>query len=487
MRPRSLVPVLSLSVVFAGCAAKEGEVSTSTGTGTTDAGTSGSEATTGSTTDGDGDGDSGPTTSTTGGVSTGSSGATTASTSSDTTGDPPAALVCPTSIDAAILSCITALQADPELGENIFLLDMLWMCSDAEPVADDYDAHCGLDPADPICALEYAEFVAEVLPECVARAQEAVFAEVCLLPATYQELLFTPAIAWMQRRFVSAAEQLDAGEQAQVLWASADMGFPVATVAEALLATDDDGFEQLTVLDVGTDRTLVTFSAHYGDTRVGRMFFRGTTTLVGAVEDGQWTRCGVERTIEGQPCTDDLVCAPDHSCLDVLSDPNEVVLAPGACVSLAPIAGEGQPCSGHAACGPGSGLLCLDSLTDGVCRPGWMRHSFAGSDAALVAGGTLDLPILVSGLATVPTAAYLDLQVDQDGVNPLVITLVNPEGTSTPVMMSDAPTITLELAEVPVPGDESAGGVWHLRVEDIGGQASGAVAQLALMLDTRWD
>ncbi len=105
----------------------------------------------------------------------------------------------------------------------------------------------------------------------------------------------------------------------------------------------------------------------------------------------------------------------------------------------------------------------------------------------VVAGGTLDLPILVSGLATVPTAAYLDLQVDQDGVNPLVITLVNPKGTSTPVMMSDAPTITLELAEVPVPGDESAGGVWHLLVEDSGGQASGAVARLALMLDTRWD
>jgi len=38
-----------------------------------------------------------------------------------------------------------------------------------------------------------------------------------------------------------------------------------------------------------------------------------------------------------------------------------------------------------------------------------------------------------------------------------------------------------------VPGDESAGGVWHLIVEDLGGQASGSVSRLALTLDTRWD
>ena len=38
--------------------------------------------------------------------------------------------------------------------------------------ADDYDAHCAQFPADPICALDYPVFVEEVLPECIAGAQE---------------------------------------------------------------------------------------------------------------------------------------------------------------------------------------------------------------------------------------------------------------------------------------------------------------------------
>lgn len=498
MRTRALVtPALLLSLVLA-CSADTndttGAESATTGTSagdsasgstlvpTSDATTATSiDPTTGASETSDTTGTEDPSTGTTDALTI-----TTGDTSSGTTGGTPGELSCPTSIDQAILACVGDLQADPELADNLFLIDLLFACGDAEPVADDYDAHCAGQPQDPICALEYQAFVESILPECITRAQEALFADVCLLPATYGELLFTPAIALMQRRFVTSAGQLDAGEQMQVLWASADMGFPVDTVEQALLATDDDGMEQLTVLDVGTDRTLVSFSAHYGDTRVGRVFFRGTLTVVGAIEDGEFTRCGVERTIEGQPCVDDVACAPDHTCLDVLTEMNEV-LAPGACVSLAPLPGEGQPCSGHADCEPASGLLCLDTLTDGTCRPGWMRHSFAGADAALVPGGTLDVPIVVAGLATVPTGAYLDLQLVQDAANAIEVRLVNPLGTSTTVSATDAPLIELDLAAMPVPGDESAGGVWHLIVEDLGGQASGSVSRLALTLDTRWD
>ncbi len=415
-----------------------------------------------------------------------SSSGTTFDTTTDTTGGTPGDLQCPESIDQAILACVLELQTDDEPDDNLFLLDLLFVCSDAEPVADDYDLHCAAQPDDPICALVYEAFVTTILPECIVRAQETLFAEVCLLPESYDALLFTPAISLMQRRFVTSAAQLDAGEQMQVLLASADIGFPVDTVEQALLATDDDGFDQLTVLDVGTDRTLVSFSAHYGDTRVGRVFLQGTPTVVGAIEDGSFTRCGVERTIEGQPCTDNLVCAPDHVCLDILTDMNNV-LAPGVCISQAPLPGEGTPCSGHADCDPASGLLCLDSLSDGTCRPGWMRHSFAGGDTTLVTGGILDIPIVVAGLATVPTGAYLDLQLAQDVPNAIEVRLVNPTGTSTTASASDAPLISLDLAPMPVPGDESAGGIWHLLVKDVGGAAKGTVSELALTLDTRWD
>lgn len=493
------VPLLSLTLVLAACGGKDPETDTTgtdatgpevTGTEVTGTGVTGTDATdTTSTIPTSTDATSTDATSDDpDATSTGTTGTPDDTTS--TTGDPPSPLTCPPSIDAAILACIADLQADPELGDNNFLLDLLLMCSDAEPVADDYDTHCADNPRDPICALEYPEFVETVLPACIARAQEIVFADVCLLPATYPELLFTPAIALMQRRLVTSADQLDASEQSQLLWASNDMGFPAATVDEALFATDDKQFEQLTVLDVGTDRTLVAFTAHYGDTQVGRVFFRGTLTLVGAIEDGAFTRCGVERTIEGQPCQDDMTCAPDHDCLDILTDMNQAVLAPGTCISPAPIPGEGEPCSGHADCDPGTGLLCLDTIIEGepgTCRPGWMRRSFPAPDGALVAGGSLEIPILVSGLATVPTGAYLDLQLVQDAANELEIRIINPLGTSTLVSASAAKLIELDLTPLPVPGDESAGGVWKLVIDDLGGKASGVVTHLALTLDTRWD
>jgi hypothetical protein len=222
------------------------------------------------------------------------------------------------------------------------------------------------------------------------------------------------------------------------------------------------------------------------------MFFWQTFTVVGAIEADVFTRCGVEQTIEGRPCEDALACGDEHTCFDVLEGEGGVVVAPGTCVSQDAIAGEGDACSGHAECVPGSGLLCLDRLEgegDGVCRPGWMRRSFAGpaGDSALVVDDTMLVPIVVSGVATVPTAAYLDVQIVQDAANTLAIHLVNPGGTSTPVITSEGPVIDLQLFEVGVPGDESAGGIWHLAVEDLGGAASGVVTRLALTLDTRFD
>ena len=481
--------IASLCLVLAGCEGKDVGGAATTGHGATEHGaTDATDATDATTsmapvTTGDGESSAGATT----GEPQGTSDSPT--TGSSTGEAPPGALVCPEAIDQAILACVEDLLGDPELAEGNFLIDLLFMCADAEPVADDYDAHCALAPADPICALEYPEFVADVLPACIDRVQSVLFADRCLLPGSYAELLFTPAIALMQRRFVTSAADLSPIERQQLLLASADMGAPAATVEEALLAADDDGVEQLTVLDVGTDRVLVSYSAHYGDTRVGRVFFWQTLTIVGAIEDGFFTRCGVERAIEGQPCMNDAPCAPEHMCLDILESEGRV-LAPGTCVWPGPLAGEGAPCGADADCDPSSGLLCLDILAGGVagaCRPGWMRRSFAGPDSELAAGGTVMIPIVVAGVATVPTAAYLDLQLAQDGANELAVHLVNPGGTSTPVITTDAPLQLLDLAQVKVPGDESAGGIWHLVVEDIGGAASGAVARVALTLDTRWD
>jgi subtilisin-like proprotein convertase family protein len=87
----------------------------------------------------------------------------------------------------------------------------------------------------------------------------------------------------------------------------------------------------------------------------------------------------------------------------------------------------------------------------------------------------------------VPNIAYLDLQLSQDSANPVAIRLVNPSGSITTVVETDAALVVLDLEPVKVAGDESAGGRWQLEIEDIGGNASGAVSHVALTLDTRWD
>lgn len=411
------------------------------------------------------------------------------SSSSATTGEPPA-LECPPAIDAAIAACVAELQADPELGENNFLIDLLFACSDAEPVADDYDAHCAVNPDDPICALDYRSFVADVLPLCVARVQDALFADVCLLPEVFKELLFTPAIALMQRRELVSAAELSAVEREQLVRTSLELGLPVADADAAVAATDDGMIEQLTVLDVGTDRAFVFYTGRYGSVLRGIGFFRGTLTIIGAVEDGVFGRCGVERGVEGQPCADDGPCAPDHQCNDILLDENAVLLASGACILPGTLPGEGDPCSAHDECGPMDGLLCIDAMNEGdpgTCRPGWMRRSFAGAEAALSPGGTVSVPILVSGVATVPTAAYLDLTIDQATDAALSLRLIDPDGTEIPVVMTSLQHLRLDLEPVSAPGDESAGGVWQLEIEDTSGTADGLVRAIGLTLDTRWD
>ena len=243
--------ITTICLFLAGCAAKDGGGAATSAHGTTDHGTTDATTSAAPVTTGDGESGAGATT----GEPPGTSDSPT--TDSSTGGPPPGALVCPEAIDQAILACVEDLLGDPELAEGNFLIDLLFMCADAEPVADDYDAHCALAPADPICALEYPEFVADVLPACIDRVQSVLFADRCLLPGSYAELLFTPAIALMQRRFVTSAADLSPIEQQQLLLASADMGAPAATVEEALLAPDADGVEQLTVRDVGTDSLVV--------------------------------------------------------------------------------------------------------------------------------------------------------------------------------------------------------------------------------------
>lgn len=405
-------------------------------------------------------------------------------------------LLCPASIDAAMVACVEALQADPDTSPANSLLDLLTLCADAEPVADDYDAHCAATPDDPICALAFETFVAEVLPQCTVRARDLLFAEVCVLPGQFRDLNNTPGLAPLGRRTITSADELDATEAEQLILTSAAVGIPVATAEEALAATDDGSVEQLSVLAVGTDRVIVAYSAAYGDTVGGLLWLRGALVSVGSIQDGELDDCAIERGIEGSECTSsgDPVCGTEHACLGVVLDDVGAVQGPGACAPLAALEGEGQSCIEDDACG--TGQLCTPfsvAASDGQCAAGWVRRGFRAdlSQAVTTPGGVARVPIVVSGVATVPTAARLRLLLGQDAPNPLRVSLENPTGTFTLVAdTSAAPSADIFLPEqlLGVPGDEGANGVWNLVIEDLGdGTIGGAVFDLQLIVDTRFD
>jgi len=396
---------------------------------------------------------------------------------------------CPESIDDAIGACVGDLQADPELAAGNFLLDLLLMCADAEPVADDFDAHCAGDPADPTCALDYETFITEFLPECTERARAQLFADVCVLPATYRELATAPALSVVARRTVDSAASLEDWERDQLLLTSSETGFDAATVAEALAATDDGSYEQLTLLDVGTDRTLVAWTAHHGDTRVGRIYFRGTRVVVAIISDSDLSGCAVERTVEGQPCESQASCGDGHGCIGFVDDGAGATLGAGVCTEVAPLEGQGEACAVDADCAS-PGLLCLPGVAGtSTCRPGWMRHAFtADADGRdLVMGQTISLPIVAHGLAARLGRVRLDLTVGQSHANALVVRLRTPGGSG--VVVSDttvAPGTDLILVDqvvAPMVGLD-ANGVWGLEIEDVGGMAMGAVYAVTLSLDT---
>ena len=357
-----------------------------------------------------------------------------------------------------------------------------------------YDSHCAAVPADPVCALDYGVFVAEVLPTCIERAREALFAPVCLFPPEYRQLLIAPGVTRLDRRFVTDPSVLSSAEVDQLLATSAALGFAASSAAEALAAMDDDGFEQLSVLAVGTDRVIELWTAHYGDTRAGQAWFRGGLTRVADVQDGFFSRCAVERAIEGQPCAGpaDPICGAGHQCTGMVFDEGGSIIAGGVCASTTAVPGQGDVCVGDGDCSVGAVCSPYGAGTaEGQCVPGWMRHSFPATGALrdLLPGGELRLPIAVSGLATVPTVAHLDLVVGQLGVNGLRVALENPSGTQVPVIeTTGAPTVDLSLVwqEVAVAGDEAVNGSWTLVIEDTGGAASGAVYALELTLDSRY-
>lgn len=317
-------------------------------------------------------------------------------------------------------------------------------------------------------------------------------AGVCALPPTYAELRATPWLVDLGREVVDDAAAAPPGSvlEAQLIAAVAATGMRVASAAEAILATDDDAFDVLTLLDVGTRRSYEVVTATYGDSRYGRVFDAKASSVVATIVDTDIVGCVVARGLEGTPCTEMAACAPgiclgvvrEEVCTDGVCTPTDVVLGEGRCVRTRvpdERPARGASCAEDAMCPRAEGLTCslLGDGPDavGFCEDAWLRRRFVFEGAALE-GAVTTIPLVVSGVASVSLRTTLSAVISHPRPADLTVSLQHPGGGSRAVVFADpgatGTEIVLRDERALLPADEAINGVWSLVIEDAGGGVS---------------
>ena len=154
---------------------------------------------------------------------------------------------------------------------------------------------------------------------------------------------------------------------------------------------------------------------------------------------------------------------------------------------------RGNECASDSACGD-PGLVCAGVTRGyGLCRPVWMRATFADPTTSIVPDrATVARAIAVHGLATVDTDVVVSVRVAHPRASQLRITLTNPAGSEVLVhdgVASDngAPLVLAAKPILGFSGDESVNGEWTLRVTDRTSGQVGTFEGWQLTLTSRYD
>jgi hypothetical protein len=113
----------------------------------------------------------------------------------------------------------------------------------------------------------------------------SVKAETCLLSEDWSQLKADPAFTVESTRTVTAASQLTGVEIDQAMIAFGQSYDDVTSVADGLSRVDDNLVTLVAMKHKDTGATLDVVAYHAGDTSVGRIYFRGTTTRAGIIND----------------------------------------------------------------------------------------------------------------------------------------------------------------------------------------------------------
>ncbi len=317
--------------------------------------------------------------------------------------------------------------------------------------------------------------------------------ELCTLGSTYRRFR-DGSLAPVSARVLTSATGLSTTRTAQLVRAVTEAYEEVRTATDAFAAVDGGEINEVIRRDPATGRTFVAFEYGAGDNSYGAIFEGEAATPVGRVRDGDMYGCTAfspapPLATEGQDCSRASQCAEDLLCRGVAEDEGV-----GRCAGTADIEGDGLACSASVACA--TGLVCsgITRGPEGICRPAWMRGSYASSTRVVIPDNSaagVSSSVLVYGLATVDTDVEVTARIQHARSTDLRVVLVNAAGTEQPVW--DGATQSLERASfeirasVPGSGDESVTGHWTLRVIDSRAGTTGALESWSLTVTSRWD
>jgi hypothetical protein len=397
---------------------------------------------------------------------------------------------------AAIDACVADWMADPDYDPSTTsVFDLIDGCADVEPLAPVWDEICAGGAGEGLfcdageTAIE--SFALEVVPVCRSEARAAQYDRTCVFGDRYRDMWRAPgAIVRGETRELRDSDTPSALMQAQVVRAVQETAFSdVTTYGEAIAVVDEQVANYTPLWDASGRRAFVVIEVGAGDNSFGAYFPADSAVPVATINDGDIEECGVTWGEERRQCGAGSECAEGMLCL-------HGEFGPGWCAAptLDDHAEIGVECADAAGCPFDEGLVCAGETGGwGLCGPAWMRGHYYSEPALAVPDNDaegVEATLLVTGLTSVSTDVWLDLLLNHSRVSDLRATLINPSGTE--VVVYDGSTSGSEVyyEHVPVlgfPGDESANGVWRLRVVDTRSGQSGGVGRFGLTVSSRWD
>lgn len=402
---------------------------------------------------------------------------------------------CHPDILASIEGCVAGWEQDPDHDPATTpKRALIEQCADIEPVAPARDALCaGASAPAEVCALSLEQLSSDYLPGCARELVGAALDETCVFGSRYGDVFAgsADALVVVSRRVLTSADQLDALTQAQIVAAVQRTAYDdVMTAAQAFAAVDGGEVNQTVLWDASARRAFAAYEVGAGDNSFGAYFVHGTTDVTAEIIDGDVLNCMATWGKERRECQDDAHCAAGARCIG-RSEASPL----GRCVDMSLDAARGALCDAQTACAVADGLVCGGSALggEGRCEPAWQRGAFVSEPAAAIpdnrASG-VEAQLLAYGLATVSTDVLIDLHIAHPRIADLRVSLINPASTEVPVFSGERDGAELYLRGVALrgfPGDESANGVWTLKVVDTRSGQVGTIERFGLTLTSRWD